>query len=169
MTSIIAVAFMVLLGAATGAIAQARPDFSGEWMMEPRPVTPAGSAPAVQGDMGSGWGPALTIRQDDKQLIIEDRIFSRYDLQPPVRLAYPLDGSEALNTVMLGHSTQKRTSRASWNGRTLEITTRSGQPLTTEVVQRLQLESPDVLVIEVSRSTAGVPPSSTRATYRKQP
>ena len=62
--------------------------------------------------MGSGWGPALTITQDGKQLIVEQPLFSRYDLQPPVKTVYALDGTESRNTVMTGHATQTRVSRA---------------------------------------------------------
>lgn len=170
-------ATLVLLAAASAATLQTKSDFSGDWRAESQNIAPQapGSGPQAAGDMGSGWGGLLTLRQDEKQLVVEDRLFTRYDLQPPVRLVYALDGSETVNTVMLGHRAQTRRSRAVWKEQTLEITTQfhdrhpaTGQPFTTEVVQRLRLESSDTLVVEVTRTTAGATPSSTRAHYRKQ-
>jgi hypothetical protein len=144
-------------------------DFSGQWTADP----PAAGA---AGDMGSGWGSQLTITQDGKQLVVQPALFSRYDGQPPVRIVYALDGSESRNAVMAGHSSQMRVSRAKWDGASLQISTNypavdsaTGRSLATDVVQRLTLESPAVLVIEVTRSGAlGGKPTSTRTVYRKQ-
>ena len=131
-----------------------RPDFSGRWTANPSPQRrppPRGSVPPTRGDMGSGWGSPLTITQDAGQLVVEQTLFSRYDLQPPIRFVYVLDGSETRNAVMIGHTTQVRLSRAAWEGQTLRITTMypsidpaSGKPFTTEVTHRLSLESPTV-------------------------
>ena len=66
--------------------------------------------------MGSGWGSAIAITQDAKQLSVEYAVFSRYDLQPPLTFTYPLDGSESRNTVMMGRGEQTETSRARWDG-----------------------------------------------------
>jgi len=171
-------AVLLLMGSA--ATFQGSPDFSGDWKADadatPTGATP-GPAPATSlGTMGSGWGAVLTLRQDDKRLIVEYTLFSRYDLQPPLRLVYALDGSESVNTVMIGHTAQQRASRAVWKDQVLEIITQypgihpsSGKPFTTEVVQRLRLESADTLDVEVTRSTAGAQPSSTRTVYRRQP
>ena len=35
--------------------------------------------------MGSGWGSPLTITQDAKQLVVEQTLFSRCDMQPQLR------------------------------------------------------------------------------------
>ena len=127
--------------------------------------------------MGSGWGPPLTITQDGKQLVVEQALFSRYDLQPPVKTVYALDGSESRNAVMTGHATQMRVSRARWDGAALVITTTypaidpaTGKPFTTEVTQRLTLESPGVLVIEATRAGAlgGKPTARGRSTERNR-
>jgi hypothetical protein len=162
-----------------GSAAQAPPDFSGHWTADVAAAPsapPAGGAPAPppKGDMGSGWGSPLTIAQDATQLIVEQALFSRYDLQPPVRTVYALDGSESRNTLMTGHATQIRVSRASWDGQSLRITTTypsidpSGRTVTTEVTQRLTLESPTTLVIEATRGAAlGGQPTRTRTVYRK--
>jgi hypothetical protein len=172
---------MSLLGSAFAAAPQAPPDFSGQWETEPEtpparggPGTPP-TAPA-RGNMGSGWGSPITIAQDAKELRVEYTVFTRYDIQPPVRLRYALDGSETRNAVMIGHTSQERLSRAVWKEQSLEITTSyravqpdTGKPFTTEVVQRLSLASPTELVIEVTRSVAGNRPSATRTVYRKVP
>ena len=147
---------------------QAPADFSGAWVAEP----PAEKAP---GDMGSGWGPTFTIAQDGKQLIVEQPLFSRYDLQPPVKTVYALDGSESRNAVMIGHSTQHRVSRAKWDGAALVIATTypaidasTGKAFSTEVIQRLTLDS-GVLVIETTRAGAlGGEPVKTRSAHRKR-
>jgi hypothetical protein len=160
---------IALLLAAALLTAQAPADFSGQWVADP----PAEKAP---GDMGSGWGSPLSIAQDAKQLVAEQALFSRYDLQPPVKTVYALDGSESRNTVMTGHATQVRTSRAKWDGAALLITTsypgldpQSGKSFSTEVVYRLTLESPGVLVIEAARAGAlGGKPTNTRTLYRKR-
>ena len=108
-------------------------DFSGQWTAD----APAANTP---GDMGSGWGSPITITQDERQLVVEQPLFSRYDLQPPVRTVYSLDGSESRNAVMTGHATQPRVSRAKWDGDALMITTSypavdpgTGKPFSTEV------------------------------------
>jgi hypothetical protein len=153
------------------------PDFSGAWTAEPAaaPAAPATPAPPARGDMGSGWGSPLTITQDAKQLVVEQLLFGRGDMQPPLRFVYALDGSETRNTVMIGHASQVRVSRAAWDGQTLQVTTTypavdpsSGKPFTTEVTHRLSLASPTSLVIEVTRGPAlGGQPTTTRAVYRK--
>ena len=102
--------------------AQPPADFSGRWTLDAPaiastpavPGTPA--AAAAPGDMGSGWGSTITIAQDTKRLSVEYTVFSRYDLQPPLTLTYPLDGSVGRNTVMMGRGEQVESSRAQWNG-----------------------------------------------------
>ena len=161
--------------------AQPAADFSGRWTLDAPaiattpavPGTPA--AAAAPGDMGSGWGATIAIAQDTKQLRVEYTIFSRYDLQPPLALIYPLDGSVGRNTVMMGRGQQVESSRAQWNGATLVIITTfpvtdrgAGQPFTAELTRKLSLESPTTLVVEVTRSgVLGGPASTTRSVYRK--
>jgi hypothetical protein len=160
---------IALLLAVTLVVAQAPADFSGQWVADP----PAEKAP---GDLGSGWGTPLAIAQDGKQLVVEQTLFSRYDLQPPVKTVYALDGSESRNTVMTGHATQTRVSRAKWDGAVLQITTtfpavdpQTGKAFSTELTQRLTLESPGVMVIEATRAGAlGGKPVTTRTVYRKK-
>ena len=119
--------------------------------------------------MGSGWGSTITIAQDTKRLTVEYAVFSRYDLQPPVTLTYPLDGSAGRNTVMMGRGEQIESSRAQWNGQTFSVADRgAGRPFTAELIRKLSLESPTTLVVEVTRAgVLGGPASSTRSIYRK--
>jgi hypothetical protein len=153
--------------------AQARPDFSGQWVAEV-PPGPKPGAPAP-GDMGSGWGTPITIVQDAMTLKVQHALFSRYDLQPPLQYAYALDGSESTNAVMMGHATQVRVSRTTWDGATLRITTQypgidpgTKKSFTTEVIQQLSLTSPTTLVIEVTRGAAlGGQATTTRTVYKK--
>lgn len=159
----------------------APPDFSGQWTLDGPAVATTPAVPgrpastAAPGDMGSGWGSPITIVQDAKLLTVEYQVFSRYDLQPPLKFTYPLDGSESRNTVSLGRGDQLQASRSQWNGQSLVIVTTfhvedrsAGKPFTVEVMRTLSLESPTTLVVEVTRSGAlGGPSSTTRAVYRK--
>ena len=171
------------LAAAAPAGPQVQPpvDFSGRWILEAPAIamTPAEpgrpAAVAAPGDMGSGWGSAITIAQDARQLVVEYTPFSRYDLQPPLRFAYPLDGSTSPNVVMLGRGEQRETETARWDGEALILITtlhvddrRAGKPFTTELTRRLQLDGPATLVVEATRAgVLGGPPSATRSIYRK--
>jgi hypothetical protein len=101
--------------------------------------------------------------------------FTRGDMQPPLKFAYPLDGSETKNTVMMGRGMQTQTSRSAWDGQKLVITTmhpfadpETGKAMATEVKQILTLESPTSMLVETQRAAVlGGPASTTRATYRK--
>jgi hypothetical protein len=176
-------ALIAVASVTMGAEGQGQPNFSGEWIAEPEvaptavaPATP-GSPPAQppRGNMGSGWGSPITIKQDAKQLVVEHPMFSRYDLQPPLRYVYALDGSESQYPIMMSHTTQIRRSRAVWTGETLEITTSypatepdTHKAVTVQVTQRLSLQSPTTLVVEVTRAGAfGGRPTSSRTVYRK--
>jgi hypothetical protein len=177
--------------------AQAKPDFSGRWTTVPDPAaaapnagapgTGAGRATAAgpqrgggqpagrAGDMGSGWGPTITIVQDAARLTVEYMFFTRGDMQPPLKFAYALDGSETKNSVMMGHGIQVQSARAKWDGDRLVITTthtftdpETGKPMTTDVTQTLSLDSPTSLVVATARpGVLGGAPTSTRTVYRK--
>jgi hypothetical protein len=157
--------------------AQTTPDFSGRWIVDPpAPAKPGGGPPAAaRGDMGSGWGPTIVITQNAKELVVELVVFSRYDLQPQPRFVYALDGSETRNTIMMGRGLPVQTSRARWDGQSLTIATvhpfddpRSHKPSTIDITQRISLESPATLVVEVTRGSAlGGGPSTTRTVYTR--
>ena len=175
-------AIVSLLTAVASALAAQVPvDFSGKWTLDAPPPasTPAvpgtPAAAAAPGDMGSGWGSTITIVQDARQLTVEYAIFSRYDLQPPRKVTFPLDGSEGRDTVLLGRGEQVELSRARWDGQALVIVTTfvvsdraAGKPFTVELTRKLSLESPTTLVVDVSRAgVLGGPAAATRSVYRK--
>ena len=165
----------------TAGSAQPPADFSGRWTLDAPVVATTAAVPgtpaaaAAPGDMGSGWGPTLTIAQDAKQLRVEYVFFSRYDLQPALTFTYPLDGSAGRNAVTMGRGEQIESSRARWNGQTLIITTTYqvaergiAKPFTAELTRELSLESPTTLVVQVTRAgVLGGSPTTTRSLYRK--
>jgi len=185
---------MFAAGALAGdATAQQRPDFSGEWTSQVEAAARGGEGPGARaegpgargrggrrggapGDMGSGWGEDITITQDADSLVVVYRFFTRGDMQPPLRFAFALDGSETTTRVMMGRGFQSQVSRARWQGDALVVTTTytypaavEGQPTRSEVVRTLSLESPASLVVETVReAVAGGPPSTTRTVYTRQ-
>ena len=96
-------------------------------------------------------------------------------MQLPLRFTYALDGSETKSSVMMGRGTQVQTSRATWNGDALVITTtygftdpQTGKPASGQVKRTLTLASPTSLVVEtVASGVLGGPDSTARTTYRK--
>jgi hypothetical protein len=186
---------VIILLTVTVAAQTTRPDFSGQWTIEPEPVQAAtgrsGQATQPQvgrdrisgsrggargGDMGSGWGSNITVTQGPDKLTVEYAFFSRGDMQPPLKFVYALDGSETKNSVMMGRGIQVQKSSAAWQGDKLVITTvhtfahpETGQPMTSELTQILSLESPSRLIVEATRSgVLGGPPSSTRTIYLRK-
>jgi hypothetical protein len=171
-------AIALAAGGTIGAGVTQGADFSGTWIAEvpavPPPV-PGKPAPPLRGDMGSGWGTPLTLTQSASELVVAHALFSRYDLQPPLRFVYRLDGTESRNTTMAGHLTQTRVSRAAWDGQALKIVTSypgvdpgTGKPFTSVVTHRVSLESPTQLVIEAVRGAVlGGRETSSRTVYRR--
>jgi hypothetical protein len=170
---------IAILFLAVSAMAQERPDFSGRWAIEPEP-TPAPAAPGAParprvGNMGSGWGPAISIKQTADRLTVEYDFFSRGDMQAPLKFNYALDGSETSNSVMMGRGIQAQASKTAWIGKELLITTTysvenpaGGKPTMMSVKRKLLLESPDTLVVETTRDGAlGGLATTTRTVYKK--
>ena len=161
-----------LAGTSGVASAQARPDFTGEWIRadsagEQRTVATVGDAGFRVGTMGSGWGSPLTLRQAANRLVVEYAYFGTYDLQPRLSFTFTLDGSESRNAVMIGHTESVSRSRAAWRGDTLVITTQYSAPAgATEAVvrQALSLTSPTLLVIEATRGSS----APSRSVYVKR-
>jgi hypothetical protein len=190
-----AVTMVALAGAVVAARAQSaqttqagapgRPDFSGRWTTDPDPAVAAppggagrGQGPGAgrgRGDMGSGWGSPITITQDATQLTVQYAFFGRGDMQPPLKFAYALDGSETRNSVMMGRGVQVQVSTSSWDAERLVIATvhtfadpGTGKPVKAEVKQVLSLASPTSLIVETTRAgVLGGPATTTRTTYRK--
>jgi hypothetical protein len=172
------VGFLALILVAS-AMAQERPDFSGRWAVEPEP-TPAPAAPGAParprvGNMGSGWGATISIKQTADKLTLEYDFFARGDMQAPLKFAYALDGSETSNSVMMGRGIQIQVSKAAWEGKELLLTTThtvedpaGGKPSKMDVKRKLWLESPETLVVETTRDGAlGGAATTTRTVYKK--
>lgn len=181
-------AIIIAIAFATAPAAQSKTSFAGRWTTDPDPaaaaVAPApapGAAPGqgrggpTRGDMGSGWGPTITVTQTDTNLTVEYAFFGRGDMQPPLKFVYALDGSETRNTVMMGRGLQMQASKTAWDGARLVITTlhtfadpTTNKPATAEVKQTLTLESATSLVVETARAgVLGGPATTTRTVYRK--
>jgi hypothetical protein len=170
---------LVLLWMPLGRADAQQPSFSGRWVVAPDSAATgaAGRGRGPIGNAGSGWGSPLTIAQDSARLVIEYPFFSRYDLQPPLRFVYALNGSATTNTVMLGHAAQTQISRVTWDGPVLVIRTThvmpnpagAGESLRVDVTRRLSLAAPARLVVETLRAGApGGLPSTSRTVYTAQ-
>jgi hypothetical protein len=138
-------------------VPQQAPNFAGRWSEQAAPG-PAGRGPR-SGDMGSGWGNPITITQNAAQLTVEYAFFGRGDMQAPLRFVYALDGTETVNTVMMGRGMEKTKARTAWNGASLIITTMhdfadptTGKTIPVEVKRVLSLRAADTLAIETTRA-----------------
>jgi hypothetical protein len=161
---------------AVTAAAQTRPDFSGRWTAVPEPAPASGGRGGqnAPGTMGSGWGTEITIHQNASTLAVDRAQFSQYDMQPPMRFTYALDGSESRNTINMGRGPQPLVSKASWQDATLVISTsypfshpQNGKPDAIEVRQVLSLDASGSLVITTTRSLPGAQPSTVTTSYKK--
>jgi len=170
---------LVALSGLASAQAQQRPSFAGEWVLadtagQRQSVSSRGDASFRTGSMGSGWGSPLTIIEEPTRLIVEYPYFSAYDLQPPIRLIYLLDGQEFRNSVMIGHATSLLRSRTTWQGDTLVITTAYPVPdpgvdqARSEIRQALTLESPERLVVETTRAGPSGSATAERSVYSRR-
>ena len=117
-----AIAMIVAVGVSLGA--QAKPDFSGKWVMDPPPAAgnAGGGRGGGRGAGGSatgfqpGFGPEFTVKQDAKTLTITRGGQSSL-------LVYNLDGSESKNMVTRDGQQQEQIARATWEGNKLVIAT----------------------------------------------
>lgn len=170
----------VLLGGAVPVTAQQRPDFTGTWervwasdAQRATSVATRGDAAFETGDMsdGWGWGSPVTITQRRDSLLIEYVFFAPYDLQPPIRLAYALDGSESRNTIMIGHAAATQRARVQLRDASLAIIATyplpagvTGRGASTDVRQTLSLDGSRRLVVETIRAGA----DTTRTIYTRR-
>ena len=163
-----------LLLVSASAWAQPPADFSGKWQLVPD-TNPAANSPRSVPPMGTGWGSDISIAQDATTLAIEFATYGRYDMQPPTRLVYRLDGSESKNILNTGRGPQEQVSKATWDKTRLTLTTArtfsdnpAGKPATITTTQALSLESPGTLVVETTHGSAmGGKPLTSRSIYKK--
>jgi hypothetical protein len=169
---------VLLAFVAATAAAQTRPDFSGRWTT-PAPATASGvrGVSIATGTIGSGWTDDITITQDASRLTVERAQFSTYDLQPPMRLTYALDGSESRNTINMGRGPQEIRSRTVYREGALVITSSYQFPApegtrteTIDLTQELSLDESGSLVVTTTLgAVAGGSPSTAITIYKKNP
>lgn len=169
LTVMAAAAFVVSM--ATWVSAQARPDFSGKWMMDPAsaPAAPAGGGGGGggrgggRGGGGAGFGQEFTAKQDATTLTI-----TRQQGGQDVTAAYKLDGSESKNTVNGRGGAQEQVSTAKWDGSKLVITTKldfGGN--TVEQKRTLSMEGGKLVVEQTQPGRGGGEPTTTKVEYNK--
>ena len=155
------VAVVVSLGA------QAKPDFTGKWVMDPPPAAApaadaggrgAGGRGAAATGFQPGFGPEFTIKQDAKTLTI-----SRGQGSP---LVYNLDGSNSKNTVTRGGEQQEQIAKATWEGNKLAIATEVNfQGNTAEQRRELSLEGGNLVIEQTTPGRSGGGPI--KVVYKK--
>jgi hypothetical protein len=114
---------VAIFAVASVAFAQAKPDFSGTWTLDPEASGMA--APAGGGGGGGRGGGALgngpaTVKQTANAITIERTMGDN-----KVTITYKLDGTESKNTMMgRGGTPMESVSTAKWDGGKLTITTK---------------------------------------------
>src|SRR4051812_34209999 len=127
---LLAATMAVILPFAARPQAQAKPDFSGTWTLDP-----AKSDPPPQGRGGGGGAGTLTIKQTATELTVQSE-----GRQGPQTMTYKLDGSESKNEQMGRGGAQTIVSKAKWDGATLVIESSreiQGMSITTKEVRSL--------------------------------
>ena len=155
-----------ILAVAVSLGAQATVDFSGKWVMDPRPAAAGRDAGAGRGrgagggGFQPGFGPEVTIKQDATTVTI-----SRAAQAKP--LVYKLDGSESKNMVTRDGQQQEQVAKASWEGDTLVIVTYVNfQGNTGEQRRILSLEGGNLVIDQTNPGRGGGGPI--KVVYKKQ-
>ena len=144
---------------------------SGRWALVADPAAAGGGRGSrIPATAGSGWGQELTIAQTASTVSIERAQFSAYDMQPPMRFEYALDGAESRNVFDIGRGLQEQTSSAAWNGTSLTIVTRHGRgtALAVEITQVFTVDAAGILSIETTRGGADPSSRSTTLTHYRR-
>lgn len=139
------------LASAAPLVAQStgHPDFSGKWSLDVSKL----EGPMAQAGITSA---TMTITQDAK-VMKQDQSMSSAMGSSSVSVSYNLDGTESKNTMSQGPMSMEMTSKTSWDGATLVISTKSeiqGSPY--ERTDRYSLDaSGKVLTIDSNVSVMG--------------
>ena len=165
-TGLVTVAAFVL-ATSVGMYAQAKPDFSGSWVMDPAVAgAPAGGGGGGRGGGrggGAGFGPQFTAKQDVKMLTIE-----RTQGDATVSAMYMLDGSESKNTVAGRGGQTEQVSKATWEGDTLVIvTTFNAGPANVEQRRVLSMDGGNLVIEQTAPGRGGGEPTTTKLVYKK--
>ena len=163
-----------VLATSVGMYAQAKPDFSGKWVMDPAsaPAAPPAGAPAGGGGGrgggrggggGAGFGQEFTAKQDAKMLTID-----RVQGDATVSAMYNLDGSESKNTVAGRGGQQEQVSKATWDGNKLVIvTTINAGGNNVEQRRVLSMEGGNLVIEQTAPGRGGGEPTTTKIVYKK--
>jgi hypothetical protein len=157
----------VILSFAAGAHAQARPDFSGKWIVDPAsvPEAPAGAPAGGRGGRGggAGFGAEFTAVQDAKTLKI-----TRTQGDATVTATYNLDGSDSKNMAQGRGGQTEQVSKAAWDGSKLSITTTldfGGN--TVEQKRVLSLDGGNLVIEQTNPGRGGGEPTTVKRVYKK--
>ena len=167
--NVLATAVALIFAVAMGLSAQAKPDFSGKWVMDPAsaPAPPAGGGGGGGGrgggGGGAGFGQEFTAKQDAKMLTI-----TRMQGDQTVTATYNLDGSESKNMVAGRGGQQEQVSKAVWEGSKLTITTTinaGGTP--AEQKRVLAMEGGNLVIEQTNPGRGGGAPTTAKVVYKK--
>ena len=165
------VAVVLMFGAAASLAAQAKPDFSGKWVMDPAsaPAPPGGGGGAPGGGGGGGGrgggrgggglGQEFTIAQNAKTLTI-----TRMQGDQTITTVYNLDGSESKNTVQGRGGATEQVSKAVWDGAKLVVTTMAGNG---EQKRVFAMEGGNLTIETTQPGRDGGPGTPTKLVYKK--
>lgn len=166
---LVTTAVAVIVAAAASVLAQAKPDFSGKWVMDPAsaPAAPGGGGGGGRGGGGGGggvgFGPEFTAKQDAKVLTV-----TRVQGDQTVTATYNLDGSESKNMVAGRGGQQEQVSKATWDGATLSIiTTLNFGGNTVEQKRVLAIEGGNLTIEQTNPGRQGGAPTTTKVVYKK--
>ena len=160
-----------VLATSVGMYAQAKPDFSGKWVMDAPAAAPAappadgggGRGGGRGGGGGAGFGQTFTAKQDAKMLTIE-----RVQGDATVTAMYMLDGSESKNTVAGRGGQQEQVSKATWDGNKLVIvTTINAGGNNVEQRRVMSMEGGNLVIEQTAPGRGGGEPTTTKIVYKK--
>jgi Spy/CpxP family protein refolding chaperone len=167
--NVLATAVALIFAVAIGLSAQAKPDFSGKWVMDPAsaPAPPAGGGGGGGGrgggGGGAGFGQEFTAKQDAKMLTI-----TRTQGDQTVTATYNLDGSESKNMVAGRGGQQEQVSKAAWEGNKLAITTTlnfGGNAVEQKRV--ISIEGGNLVIETTQPGRGGGEPTTSKLVYKK--
>lgn len=140
---------LLVSAAALSLSAQARPNFSGKWVVEP-------------GGRGGTFGNEFIVAHNAKTLTI-----TRTQGSQTVRTVYNLDGSESTNTVQGRGGASEQVSKALWDGARLIVTTRfKAGPVTVQQKRVFAMEGGN-LTIETTPPSLNGTGTPTKIVYTK--
>jgi len=163
------VSALALVVFTAGLGAQAKPTFAGKWTLQvdPNAAPPAGGGGGGRGGGGGGGrgvvaGMEVNITQDATSITID-----RMQGQAAVKYVVKLDGSDSVNTVQGRGGEMKVTTKATWDGSKLKLTsTQDGQNGPVTSTQVLSMDGGNLVVESTAPGRDGAP-ATTKATYKK--